>query len=142
MSKLLNIEVANTNVQAVATSSPVNLGTVIRKHCCNDGTSPTFTYDNNSTSIRLNQHGYYLVIYHSSFNGAVGNATLSLYANGSLVPNAIIDETIGTADTEIHTSSFSTIIRVFNNSPVLLQVVNGLTTVNVINSDIKIIKIC
>lgn len=143
MSRILNIEVANTGSQTLLTDGVLNLGTIVRKYCCpSQNGTPTFQYTNGSTALTLNQSGYYLVQVNVNVAGSTtGDVTLTLNNNGTAIPFATATETIGTATTEIHNLSFSTIVRVLPNSPITLTLTN--TGVGAIYSltDVDVAKI-
>lgn len=118
-SRLLNLEVANIATQSVATGSLVNLGTIVRKYCCKDSRGiPAISFANGGQAVTLNQCGYYDVSFDITFTGEAGTASLALVANGIQVPYATTSATIGTATTEIHSSSLSAIVRILPNAPV------------------------
>lgn len=143
MSKLLNIEIANTATQSLAVGDTVNFGTIVRKHCCaNSYGIPTFSY-NTTNALLLNQCGYYQVTYNAVVSGDAGAASIALYTNDVIVPYTTVTETITTADTQFKTVSFSTIVRVLPNSPVKLSIVNiGATEITIDPSNILVVKIC
>lgn len=141
MSKLLNIELANATVTSAATNDIVNLGNIVRKHCCLCNNVPTFSY-NNLNAISLNQPGYYLVTVNATFTGDAGNATLTLNSNGINIPYAGASETITTANTEYRSISFTTAVRVLPNAPIILTVKNNGVTLSVNTINVDIVKIC
>lgn len=141
MSKLLNLEVANITSQTLTTNALVNLGNITRKYCVKCNCKPTFSYENGGTSISLNQAGYYVVRINSTFSGVPGVVTLQLNANGIAVPQAQVSETITTANTEVRSMSFSTIVKVLPCSTVPLTVTNTGVSSTISNFAIDIIKI-
>lgn len=143
MSKLLNLELTNTLSQNVIVDGLANLGNITRKYCCtsSNGVS-TFTFANGSSSVSINQCGYYQVKVNATFtSGSTGTATIQLKSNGVSIPQAQASETITTADTEIRSLSFGTIVRVLPNAPITLTIANtGIATdISILN--IEMVKI-
>lgn len=144
MSALLNIEVANTSSQVVASGGFCNLGLVLRKYCKSTCCTSTFSYTPSSTELTLNQTGYYKVdVVMSVSSSSTGDAEVSLFANGLELPQTNMVESIATASTEFRTLSFTTTIRVFNNSPITLKIANvGTIPLTIEPLDMDIVKIC
>jgi hypothetical protein len=145
MSKLLNLQVANTLSQEVASGSLVNLGSVVRKYCKPTACCvPTFSYTNNTNSITLNASGYYDVEFNAVFTGqTAGVGTITMYVNGLPLPQATASETITTANTEVRSVSYSTIVRVLPNAPLTISFVNtSAIDLDLQLSNVVITKIC
>lgn len=81
---------------------------------------------NNSNSVVLNAAGYYQIDLTATFTaGTAGDVEIKLQANSADIPSAVASTTITTADTEIRSLSFSTIVRVLPYSPVVITAVNS-----------------
>ena len=142
-SRLLNLEVASTTSQTVATGGLVSLGNIVRKYCCKDVRGiPTFSFTGGGQSLTLNQAGYYDVTFAVTLTGGeAGEASLGLMANGIAVPYATTKATIGTALTEVHTLFLTAIVRVLPNAPVTITISNGGVPVTATMTNLKAIKI-
>ena len=122
--------ITNTQPQAVATNGNVIFTTMSRKANCG-----IKLQDNN---IILKKSGYYLVSGGITFTGAVGNASIQLYKNGSVVVGAISTESISTANTQVKTLPVNAIVRVFNGEIGLITLVNTGVALNITNASLCI----
>lgn len=129
-----NIYTVNNTSTVVAVGGTIPLGTATRRYgrCINLS----------GNSITLNGDGYYDIDVTATFTGAVGNATITLFKDGVAVPGATSTTNIATANTQVASVSFPSIVRVrcceqpANLTLVLTGV--GVTFSNVAVSVIKI----
>lgn len=143
--KLLNIQTANTTNQQVVAGALLNLGNVVRKYCKPTSCCvPTFSYTNGGNAITLNASGYYKIDFNATFTGATaGDGIIAMYVNGLPLPQALGSQTITTAETEIRSTSFSTIVRVLPNAPLTISFVNTSTIdLDISLANVVITKIC
>ena len=112
--------VANTTPQAVLANGTIDLGTVIRRTANSQANL-------SGDSIVLTGTGYFSVTVSATFNAATtGSVIISLYKDGVPVQGALATETIGTADTEIRSISFTAVVR----NACCCDAVSNLTLVN------------
>lgn len=90
----------NTSSQTVATGNQIGLGRTAHRNCQSQALL-------NGDSINVSGTGYFVVDATVTFTGSAGTAAISLYRDGEAVPGATASATIGTADTETHTLSFT-----------------------------------
>jgi hypothetical protein len=123
MSCKSNIYVANTTSTAVTAGSTLPLGTIVRRR--------GFEINQSGNSVAINDCGsnYYLVSVNATFTAPVaGVVRLDLQQNGVNVTGATASTTITTATTEVHSLSFTAIVRTFSG--------NTLDSLTVINSGV------
>lgn len=101
MSKII-LYTANSTSTLATLNEPIALGEVIRRVGC-------IRKDGNV--IYLPESGYYEVTVNVTFTSTAGNVTFALMQNGVEVAGARSTDTIVTATTEIHSTSFSAIVR-------------------------------
>ena len=119
-----NVELANVVSQAVTATGTYNLGNIVRNYYF-VGNCNVAAYSNGTNAISINKCGYYKVTASLVVSGdAAGIATVYLANNGVIITQAFGSETITTADTELRTITFSTIVRVLPGSTVNLSLVN------------------
>ena len=92
--------VVNGNAQSVSAGGTVSLGRAVHRNAQSQASL-------NGDSISIAGNGYFNVDVTITFNGAAGDAEISLYKDGYRVPGAIAMETIATANTEYHTVTIS-----------------------------------
>lgn len=92
----------NSSSQTVLSNGIINMGSTYRRYCKkNSCGTPVFT--NNGTSLSLNQEGIYHVTVVAIASGTeAGDVTIQLYRNGDAVGGATSTESVGVADTELH----------------------------------------
>lgn len=120
MSCKSNIYVSTTTSSAVVASGTLPLATIVRRR----GNDVNLS----GNSIVLSDCGsnYYLVTVTGTFTAPVaGEVTLSLQQNGVNVTGATASTTVTTATTEVHSLSYTAVVRTFNN-----QSIDSLTVVN------------
>lgn len=112
----------------IAADGVLPLTTIVRRRCS--------SIQQSNDSIILNAPGYYKVSVTATLTApAAGDVTIALRQNGLDVQGATASTTITTADTEVRSVSFNTIIRVTCAAvPTILTLVNtgvGITTSNI-----------
>ena len=89
---------------------------------------------NGSNSVILNVPGYYEINVTETFTApAEGTVTLKLQKGSEDIPGATASTTITTADTEVRSLSYSTIVRVLPFGPVAITAVNSGVAINTSN---------
>lgn len=124
----------NSTTQAVATNGIVSLGSVIHRNCQSQSAL-------SGNGITIVGTGYFTIDVSVTFTGsATGTATLELQRNGTTIQGAAASETIGTADTEIHSVSFTTeMLRPCRCSPMdTITLVNAGVALSVTNVAIRV----
>lgn len=112
----------------IAADGVLPLTTIVRRRCS--------SIQQSNDSIILNAPGYYKVSVTATLTApAAGDVTIALKQNGLDVQGATASTTITTADTEVRSLSFDTIVRVTCGAvPTILTLVNegvGITTSNI-----------
>lgn len=95
---------------------------------------------NNSDSIILGAPGYYAVTVNVTFTAPVaGDVTINVQKSSINIPGLTATETVGTAETEVHTLTISGIIRTmpFEGASVL-SIVNSGVAIDTTNITIAI----
>lgn len=99
----LLIGTKNIATQDVTALGIINLGSTYRRYCKKNGCGIR-TFENNSSSISIQQQGIYHITATFVASGDVaGNITIQLLENGNAVAGAFSSQTITTADTELRT---------------------------------------
>lgn len=97
---MLLLGTKNTATQTVPVAGFVNLGSVYRRYCKKNSCGIR-TFDFDSSSISLNQQGFYKITLTATVSApAAGDVTLQLLENGTPITGALATETITTATTE------------------------------------------
>ena len=94
----------NTQPTAAVLEQPVNLGGAVRRKNCSISAS--------GNTIMLQEPGYYTVDVGATYTADAGDVTVQLLQDGVVVPGAYATETVGTADTEVHSVCFPAVVRV------------------------------
>ena len=115
MSKNGILGLVNSASQDVVVNGLVDLGTSYR-HFGSKNCNGINTFSYNSNSITLNHKGMYKVTVVAVVSApAVGDVTLQLEENSTILPGAIATETISTATTETRTMTIDYFVLVNND---------------------------
>lgn len=131
MSKLLNIQTINFTPQTLTSNSKINLGKIDRKFTCNNGKTSTFAYENGTTSLAINQCGYYLINATINAQGtACGSANVQMQQNGNTILGASATDNISAIGNYTNLS-FSKIIRVMPNCQLITTNIPSILTFSI-----------
>lgn len=124
-------------VNSIATSTAgegiVPLGSIVRRYGC--------ALTGNDNAVTITECGYYQIDFNITYTGTAGTSTFEIQQNGVTVKGATASQTIGTADTEIHSATISAMIRVLRSDvPTFITVLNNGVAVNITNSALRVIK--
>lgn len=111
---MLLLGTRNATSQTLTTGSVLNLGEIYRKYCKKNNCGVR-TFDFNATSVALQQSGIYHITANITFTApAAGVVIFQLTENGVATPNALAQETITTATTEVKTTTIDFYVLVDN----------------------------
>lgn len=131
---MLLLGMKNLSPQELTDGEALNFGEVYRRYD-RKGTCGMRAFETNGTSITLQQPGMYHVTAVITFTGAAtGDASFQLAEAGTLIPGAVVTETVTTATTEIITTTLDYIILVDSNY--ILNTVSATKIITLVNTGI------
>lgn len=137
MSCKANIYVTTTTSSAVVANGVLPLSTIVRRKG-ND-----VNLSGNSIALTDCGSNYYHVTVTATFTVPVaGDVTLSLQQNGVAVSGATASTTVTTPTTEVHSVSFTALVRTFNNQGIdSLIIVNTGVAATYSNIAVTVVKL-